>query len=342
MTQKGPVKCNICSWCFFLFFFLFFLSLLFSCCVKSTFLSTSTYDVFIFLAFFVIYLSITAAFQPLQVFSWKFLHSISLFSLYVLGDFLSPFLPLQYILLLPEGISSSFSFLFMSVFPVSSLPPLSPSYALSLTHYRHITCPTALSSWKSLQFSALIPPSPPPSGGEGELPPPARKSSRLCKERSITYDKPLQRCLPGQKQWSQTWIMSKSWLLWTLLWKGIGPWPWLKTGGDTGSGKSERLYTTPVPIPAGVKRIRGLTGDTKGLKVTLTFLKWESTLWLQLLGWIRSENQLNKMLDLICVNQAPWQINILVSSMYGSTCECVRMYKVFSSAINNSLCKQVT
>lgn len=36
--------------------------------------------------------------------------------------------------------------LFMSVFPVSSLPPLSPSYALSLTHYRHITCLTALSS----------------------------------------------------------------------------------------------------------------------------------------------------------------------------------------------------
>ncbi len=56
---------TVCSWCFFLFF-----CLLFSCCVKSTFLSTSTYDVFIFLAFFVIYLSITAAFQPLQVFSW--------------------------------------------------------------------------------------------------------------------------------------------------------------------------------------------------------------------------------------------------------------------------------
>lgn len=119
----------MCSWCFFLFFFsVFFLSLLFSCCVKSTFLSTSTYDVFIFLAFFVIYLSITAAFQPLQVFSWKFLHSISLFSLYVLGDFLSPFLPLQYILLLPEGISSSFSLLCLCL----SSPCL--PFPLSLPH----------------------------------------------------------------------------------------------------------------------------------------------------------------------------------------------------------------
>ncbi len=162
---------------------------------------------------------------------WTFFHSISLFSFYVLGDFLSPFLPLQYIPLLPEGISSSFRLLCLCLSsPVSSLPPLSPSYALSLTHYRHITCPTALSSWKSLQFSALIPPSSPPSWEEGELPPPAWKSSRLCKERSITSNKPLQRCLPGQKQWSQTWIMSKSWLLWTLLWKGMGPWPWLKTG----------------------------------------------------------------------------------------------------------------
>ncbi len=31
-------------------------------------------------------------------------------------------------------------------------------------------------------------------------------------------------------------------------------------------GNLNAFYTTPVPIPAGVKRIRGLTGDTKGLK----------------------------------------------------------------------------
>lgn len=67
VTQKGPVKCNIL---YVVDVFSFFFCLPFSCCVKSTFLSTSTYDVFIFLAFFVIYLSITAAFQPLQVFSW--------------------------------------------------------------------------------------------------------------------------------------------------------------------------------------------------------------------------------------------------------------------------------
>lgn len=235
VTQKGPVKCNICSWCFFLVFFIlfYFLSLLFSCCVKSTFLSTSTYDVFIFVAFFVIYLSITAAFQPLQVFSWTMEISPLYFSLLSLCPrrfSLTISSPSVYTTASRGNLILLQVALFMSVFPVSSLPPLSPSYALSLTHYRHITCPTAHSSWKSLQFSALIPPSPPPSGGEGELPPLARKSSRLCKERSITSDKPLQRCLPGQKQWSQTWIMSKLWLLWTLLWKGMGPWPWLKTG----------------------------------------------------------------------------------------------------------------
>lgn len=147
---------------------------------------------------------------------WIFLHSASFFTLYVLGDFLLMFLPLQYIYTAASWGTLLQVALFMPVFPMSSLPPLSPLHALSLTHYRHITCPTALSSWKSLQFSALILPSPPPSGGKGELPPPSRKSSRLCKERSITSDKPLQRFLPGQKQWSQTWIMSKSWLLWTL------------------------------------------------------------------------------------------------------------------------------
>lgn len=178
-------------------------------------------------------LSITTAFQLVQVFSWTMDISSLRFSLLSLCPrrfSLTVSSPSVYTSVSLETLILLQVALFMSVFPMSSLPPLSPSHALSLTHYRHITCPTALSSWKSLQFSALILPSPPPSGGKGELPPPARKSSRLCKERSITSDKPLQRCLPGQKQWSQTWIMSKSWLLWMLQWKGIGPWPWLKTG----------------------------------------------------------------------------------------------------------------
>lgn len=114
----------------------------------STSLSTSMYNVFIFVVF------LSFIFPSLQLSShcmyshrqWTILHSISLFSFYVLGDFLSLFPPLQYIPLLPEGISSSFRLLCLCLSsPVSSLPPLSPSYALSLTHYRHITCPTARS-----------------------------------------------------------------------------------------------------------------------------------------------------------------------------------------------------
>lgn len=39
-------------------------------------------------------------------------------------------------------------------------------------------------------------------------------------------------------------------------------------------GKPNAFTQLRLPIPAGVKkRIRGLMGDTKGLKVTLTFLK---------------------------------------------------------------------
>ncbi len=86
------------------------------------------YDVFIylvFLSFIVRSLQLSSHCRYSQR-QWTFFHSISLFSFYVLGDFLSPFLPLQYIPLLPEGISSSFRLLCLCLSsPVSSLPPLS-------------------------------------------------------------------------------------------------------------------------------------------------------------------------------------------------------------------------
>lgn len=93
---------------------------------------------------------------------WIFLHCISLFSLCVLGDFHSPFLPLQYIPLLPEGISTSFRLLCLCLsspclpFPLSlpHMPLFCPIIATSpVLLWSHPENPPILSSHPSISTS---------------------------------------------------------------------------------------------------------------------------------------------------------------------------------------------